>query len=105
MVALAIVIHRLSRLVALMIRPVSSFVVGLRQYNKRRAAISQLCAMDNHIFDDIGVSRFQLHAMTHGSIERDSAGADRSRSPVVRQGYDTPLGKQWDNDNERRLAA
>ena len=105
MVALDTVIHHLSRLGALIIRPISSFVVGLRQHSMRRAAISELCAMDDRIFDDIGVSRFQLHVMTHGSTEHDSVGPDLGRFPANSQADDTSQGTQLDNDNEPRLAA
>ena len=105
MVALDTVVYHLSRFGGLIIRPVSSFVDGLRQHSMRRAAISELCAMDDRIFDDIGVSRFQLHVMTHGSTEHDSVGPDLCRFPANWQGDDTSQGTQSDNDNEPKLAA
>ena len=105
MLSSASFIHRMWRLGALIVRPLSRIVVGVGQYTKRRAAFSQLCAMDNRILDDIGVSRFQLRVMTPVSVEREVNGADRSGPPAIRQGYDIPLGKQSDNYNEQRLAA
>jgi uncharacterized protein YjiS (DUF1127 family) len=105
MAALATVTYHLSRLCVLVIRPISRFVVGLRQYNARRAALNQLCAMNDRIFDDIGVSRSEIRVMTYGYLEREADGADISRSPAIRKGYDTSLSKQSENDNDRRLAA
>ena len=51
-------------------RPVSTDDNALRTWRKRRIAIRELGALDDHTLKDIGLSRSQIPAVVEGLLDR-----------------------------------
>ena len=83
----------IGRGLATVIDAVRSAAARITRWHKRRTAIRQLMALDDHTLQDIGVCRGDIHSVVDERLEQSGGGARRISTPPRPVG--TPLPEAW----------